>query len=397
MLGGGTAAVSVAWAGSAACTHEERSLDNLTHSLVGAAIGKAGADRRTPLATATLVAAANAPDVDMLSFLGGEYYALAFRRGITHGVPALLVLPFLVAGAVLAWDRWVRRRRDPHAEPADPRWILALSAVGLATHPSLDWLNIYGMRWWLPFDGSWSYGDTLFIIDPWLWLGLGGAVFLASAPGKRGRMGWGVLALLTTLVVTLGVGGGPALLWALGMAGILVLRSRWEGRLRPVSMRWVGLVALLYIFGMHASRRGAEANVRAEAAAQGLNVRGVLVAPSRGVPFRAEVELLTEGGYVPGSHDWLATPRVRLRPDDTVRLRTRPAGMDPDQAGRIIEHARTRPRAANYLVWARMPYVHITPDDDGWQVLFGDARYDSQPEAGGLAGVRVAVPRSAIP
>ena len=58
-------------------------MDNLTHSLVGAALSRAGLDRRTPLATATLVVAANAPDIDVLSFVRGPYFALSFRRGIT--------------------------------------------------------------------------------------------------------------------------------------------------------------------------------------------------------------------------------------------------------------------------------------------------------------------------
>ena len=100
-------------------------MDNLTHSLVGAALARSGLERRTPIATATLVIAANAPDVDVLSYARGEWFALSFRRGITHGVPALIVLPWLVAGAVMAWDRGVRRRRSPDAPPgyqvsADP-------------------------------------------------------------------------------------------------------------------------------------------------------------------------------------------------------------------------------------------------------------------------------------
>ncbi|HSR42077.1 MAG TPA: metal-dependent hydrolase, partial [Longimicrobiales bacterium] len=125
-------------------------MDNLTHGLVGAALARTGLDRLTPLATTTLVVAANAPDVDLLSFAEGEYAALAFRRGLTHGLPAMAVLPFAVTGAILGWDRLVRRRRTPDAEPVRPRAILLLSVIGLLTHPALDWMNTYGMRWWLP-------------------------------------------------------------------------------------------------------------------------------------------------------------------------------------------------------------------------------------------------------
>ena len=109
-------------------------------------LARAGLDGTTPLATATLVVAANAPEVDVLAYTQGEWFALAFRRGITHGVPAMAVLPFAVAGAMAAWDRLVRRRRRPDAPPARFPALLLLSFVGVLTHPTLDWMNTYGMR-----------------------------------------------------------------------------------------------------------------------------------------------------------------------------------------------------------------------------------------------------------
>ena len=67
---------------------------------------------------------------------------------------------------------------------------LLLSYLGVLTHVALDWLNTYGVRLLMPFDRRWFYGDTLFIIDPWLWLALGGGVWLARrgggpAPARR--------------------------------------------------------------------------------------------------------------------------------------------------------------------------------------------------------------------
>jgi len=49
-----------------------------------------------------------------------------------------------------------------------PGWVFALALLGTLTHPALDWLNDYGMRWLMPMSGRWSYGDALFIVDPWL-------------------------------------------------------------------------------------------------------------------------------------------------------------------------------------------------------------------------------------
>ena len=257
----------------------------------------------TPLATATLVIAANAPDVDIFSYTEGEYFALSFRRGVTHGWPALLVLPFLVAGIMLAWDRWVRLRRDPDATPARAGPILALSALGLLTHPTLDWMNTYGMRWGLPFDGSWSYGDALFIIDPWIWLALGGAVFLSASPDLRGLVGWGALATLTSLLVIVGVGSPTAVLWMIGLVAIVAVRFR-QGPDSPLRPRAVGSViacVITYIAVLGAADVVASRHVRAAAEARGLSVVDVMVAPLPANPLRAEVEVLTDDAYVPGT------------------------------------------------------------------------------------------------
>jgi len=134
--------------------------------MTGATLSATGLRRTTPLATATLVLAANAPDVDIVAQAFGSSTALAWRRGLTHGVPALLVLPFLVTGAILAADHLVRRRLHPGALRASARRVLPLAFLGVWSHPVLDWLNTYGMRWWMPASGEWSYGDSLFIVDP---------------------------------------------------------------------------------------------------------------------------------------------------------------------------------------------------------------------------------------
>ncbi len=165
-------------------------MDNLCHTLVGLAIGEAGLKRRTPLATATLVIGANLPDVDALAYAWGPVAALGFRRGWTHGVLALAVWPFALAGLMLAWDRLVRRRRRPHAPPVAGGVTLLLAAIALLTHPVLDFLNSYGMRWLMPFNSRWFYGDTLFIVDPYLWGILLAGVLLARRARHRGAAAW---------------------------------------------------------------------------------------------------------------------------------------------------------------------------------------------------------------
>src|SRR4051812_14924556 len=144
--------------------------------------------------------------MDVLSYVRGSTFALSFRRGITHGVPALAVFPFLVAGLMVAWDRAARSHGDPDAERASFGALLPIAFIGLLTHPVLDWMNTYGMRWWLPFDGRWSYGDALFIVDPWLWLLLGAAVVLGGTRSRWERGFWVLVAAATSwLVLTSGL------------------------------------------------------------------------------------------------------------------------------------------------------------------------------------------------
>ena len=164
-------------------------MDNVCHTLVGAALAEAGLKRRTSLGTAVLMIGANFPDIDVLAVPFG--HSVDFRRGWTHGVLALVVLPFLLTAIMLAWDRWVAAPRAERAGvdrprgDALPRELLLLSAISILTHSTLDWMNEYGMRWLMPFSGRWFYGDTLFIIDPWLWGALGLGVALARRAGTR--------------------------------------------------------------------------------------------------------------------------------------------------------------------------------------------------------------------
>lgn len=163
-------------------------MDNLTHSLVGALIGQAGLKRRTGLAMPALIIGANIPDIDGACVALGTV-SLAMRRGLTHGPIAWVMLPLLLAAMLYGWDRWQTRRgsRPASRPPVHLGWLYALSLIACLTHPALDWLNNYGIRFLEPFSSRWFYGDILFIIDIWLWIGLGGALWLSLRRERRGR------------------------------------------------------------------------------------------------------------------------------------------------------------------------------------------------------------------
>lgn len=152
-------------------------MDNLCHTLVGAALAQSGLKKRTGLGAATLMIGANFPDIDVIAVPLGR--ATEFRRGWTHGILALVVLPFVLTMLMIAWDRYRRRPDDVDRAPVVQRELLLLSTISILTHPTLDWMNSYGMRWLMPLSGRWFYGDSLFIVDPWLLVILGLGVWLS--------------------------------------------------------------------------------------------------------------------------------------------------------------------------------------------------------------------------
>lgn len=172
-------------------------MDNFTHSLAGWALSQAGLKRKTGLATATLVIAANLPDIDAVAVLLGGHQHLAIRRGLTHGPIAMALLPIALTAFMLWLDRWQTRRgkRPASRPPVNMRWLFALAVIGTLSHPALDWMNSYGVRLLEPFSSQWFYGDTLFIIDVWLWLLLPLGIWYSRRLEKAGSLRWRTPAL----------------------------------------------------------------------------------------------------------------------------------------------------------------------------------------------------------
>lgn len=186
-------------------------MEPLTHFLTGACISRAGLNRKTALATVTLVLAAEAPDLDVLGYLHGEVYGFAHHRGITHtlvGVPIMGALTVLVVWGV--YSLWHLRRKPDKR----PRWglLFGFACIGGLSHILLDFTNNYGVRPFSPFYPRWYSWDIVFIIEPVLWgILVAGLVLPAlfglihqeigvKKTGPRGQVG-AILALAGMLAV----------------------------------------------------------------------------------------------------------------------------------------------------------------------------------------------------
>jgi len=141
-------------------------LEPVTHFLFGACLGRAGLNRKTALATATLTLAAEAPDLDVLSRLGGPAFGFAHHRGFTHSFLGLPLDAALVVGFLYLVWRWRGRKvKNPNLPP---RWGLLFLYACLAgiTHIVLDFTNNYGVRPFWPFSEKWYSWDIVFIFEP---------------------------------------------------------------------------------------------------------------------------------------------------------------------------------------------------------------------------------------
>jgi len=309
-----------------------------------------------------MIVGANLPDIDILSFVGGTDYALGFRRGWTHGVLAMVVLPLL-----LVWIlRVIDRRRTGLSPPGfDTRALLWIGYLAVISHPLLDWLNTYGVRLLMPFDGRWFYGDALFIMDPWLWLMLGGSLLLARGGGSAK---WVALGILTSLLVlaTPQIHFGVRTTWVVGLSLLLAARRFGAGRLRGPRTAAVGIsLAGIYVAAMVGSTQLSSGWVRAEIEENaGVGVGRLMVGPVPGNPFRRDVLAEVPGGYRYGSVRLLGRPELEMQ----GRLLER---LDPS----IADASRNAPEIAGAVNWMRFPFAEIQQRADGYTVYLLDARY----------------------
>jgi len=175
-------------------------LEPVTHFLTGAVLARAGFNRKTALATATMTLAAEAPDLDVFWRFKGPVYYFAHHRGFTHSFVGLLFMSALTVAVV--YLVWLLRGRRTKIPDLPPRWrqLFLLAYLAGLSHIALDYTNNYGVRPFWPFlEKSYSW-DIVFIVEPALYIFLIGGLVLPAIFSRRQRLPRGQVAAVIALL-----------------------------------------------------------------------------------------------------------------------------------------------------------------------------------------------------
>jgi inner membrane protein len=372
-------------------------MENLTHSLVGLVVARAGLERLSPGATALCIIAANAPDADIVTTVGGRWAYLHHHRGITHSIVGTLALALLIPLLFYLGDRFIARlRRAPPR--VSFRGLLLASLITSATHPLMDWTNNYGVRPLLPWSGQWFYGDLVFILDPWLWLVLGGVAFLLTAQTKWRIALWAALAFVLTTAIVFVPERRPdtyfplvaRVLWVLVLAALVLahrfrLAQRYGSAVAVAALGFVviywGALALIHTRAL--ARTGAMA--ASLAGGKGETVLRTAAMPTLANPLRwqamAETDRATYRYFITlGEDEGGPAGLIRYeKPQESVAQAVRRAGQD---AGARV-----------FLEFARFPVFQVEGDCASQLLVeLADLRYtEPGPEQRGTFSLAVPV------
>ena len=377
-------------------------MDNLTHSLIGLTAAKAGLEKLSPGATVLCVIAANAPDADIITgLLGDRWLYLRHHRGITHSIVGAVAIAVALPLTFYLIDLLVARIRQ---RPPSVRLVglLIASLIATATHPFMDWTNNYGLRPLLPWSSQWFYGDFLFVIDPVLWLTLGGAAFLLTSHNKKKLAVWLLLGGVLTFLVFFGPTnrGGLAnptplrVVWIIALVVLVILFWRNAGK------RWrhkLGIAAFvivsLYMGGLYLLHGMALKQARREAAMISVDnseqVVEVAAMPILANPFNWLCVVETERAAYKFTVS-LADSRGRR---NEVRY-DRPEVLNP----RAMAQANSVRPTTFFMEFARFPVARIVGDDCTTRTLvqFADLRYTEPGENRGTFSLEVPVECPAV-
>jgi len=312
--------------------------------LTGACVSRAGLNRKTALATLTLILAFEAPDIDSIFYFGGSITGLQHHRGITH---SLIGAPFMAAGViavVYGIHRWRSSRQKTVSGDASggafpklpPNWkiLYGYALLGTLVHLFQDFTNNYGVRPFAPFNERWYAWDIVFIVDPMMLLAMSLALVLP-----------GLMALVTEEIGSRKPqfrGRGAAILALICVAAVILVRD-FEHR-RAVN-------------ALNARTYRGEDPLRASAFPQPIDPFSW-----NGVVETQDFFQMAPVDSGSGEIDPQNMAIVRFKPEETpVTLAAKKSRM-----GRV------------YLDWARYPLVTVDKLEGGrFQAQFEDLRFES--------------------
>ncbi len=314
-------------------------MEPITHFLTGACLGRAGLNRKTALATATVTLAAEAPDLDVVTRFRGPAFGLAHHRGFTHSFLGLFLVSALVVGFMyVVWRIRGRKVKDPNLPPRWG-WLFVFAYLAGLTHILLDFTNNYGIRPFWPFSEKWYSWDIVFIADPVL------------------------LALLLAGLVL------PSL-FSLINEEIGARRKGPKGRL-AATLALLGVIAL---WGVRDYEHRRAVNALESRLYQGADPLRASAYPQFWDPF------LWNG--VAETPNFFATMLVDsansdVDPDDTMQVHYKPEETPVTLAAKKCYLGRV------YLDWAKYPITETETLDQGYLVRFEDLRFDYPGRSGG--------------
>ena len=303
-------------------------MEPVTHALTSIALGRAGLNRVSRMATPLLLVSGLAADVDWATRLAGARAFLHGHRTATHSIVGTVVLIAAVAGGF-----WIAGKKFPKLAvnilPA-----LLICTIGAGIHLLLDLLNGYGVKLMWPFSAKWYAWDIADSVDAWI-------IFFLLA---------GLLLPELFRLVLEEIGSMPK------------KRGRQRGAIISLSL------VLLFVAGR------AVAHERAVALLDSREYRSQ--APLSVAAFPRPATPVIWSGVVE-TDNALVNVNVPLVPG-TV--------FDPDQAevhfkpaeSPALKNAVKSPTALDFLSYARFPLASVEPQGDGFEVRLRDMRFASE-------------------
>lgn len=375
-------------------------LDNLTHGLAGLAIAKLAS--RTPVSKSAeshlgagwhrwivflSILANNFPDIDLVYSTTSKLDYLVHHRGHTHTL--VFILPMVLICLMLSWI-WAKKAKW-HLKIPEWQFLGALTIVGGVTHLGLDFTNNYGIHPFWPFENSWYYGDTIFIVEPWLWIGL--AVFCFHE--LRTKLGRGIMLAIYVLSIAVSLASHMVPLGVVIVLLVVGLGLFPLGYLlKPTKRIWPGCALILTVYaGFWFCRREAQVLFEKHLVSQfpSLDVLDISIWPAPANPFcwtalaamRSGHDYVTAKAIVgplfqiggplicnPSTDSGLANLDPIYGADTEGLKWVGSKSMNLDDLGQLKAEC----GFVSLMSFSRMPFW-----SEGW---FGDLRYDREKTAG---------------